>query len=227
MAFISQADNLARGDTNGSPDVFVFDRTTETTTLVSATSSGSVGNGGAIGRPAISSDGAVVAFTSSASNLVAGDTNGLADVFVRTRDTASTRLVSADTTVGPANGASGEPAISADGRLVAFSSDASDLVAGDTNTLTDVFVRNLTADTTIRVSVGASGTQLAGGRSVEPAISADGRTVAFRVAGDHDRSWNAGDSQVYVRDLAGSTNSASLAPTAGGAPPGVRAGLLR
>jgi TolB protein len=151
-------------------------------------------------EPAISADGRFVAFASGASNLVAGDTNGTYDVFVRDRKLQVTRRVS----VGPggqqANSSSVGPAISADGRFVAFSSYASNLVAGDTNGTYDVFVRDLVAQVTRRVSVGAGGQQ-ANSNSSDPAISAGGRFVAFvsvasnLVAGDTNH-WD----DVFVRD---------------------------
>jgi Tol biopolymer transport system component len=108
-------------------------------------------------EPAISADGRFVAFWSQASNLVAGDTNLDADVFVRDRAAQVTRRVS----VGPggqqANGGSFDTVISADGRFVAFVSYASNLVAGDTNDTSDVFVRDRVAKVTRRVSVGSGG----------------------------------------------------------------------
>jgi len=150
--------------------------------------------------PAISAGGRFVAFYSDASNLVAGDTNGTGDVFVRDRRAQLTRRVS----VGPggqqANGLSDDVAISAGGRFVAFQSGASNLVAGDTNGTGDVFVRDRVAQVTRRVSVGPGGRQ-GNSSSSSPAISADGRFVAFLsrasnlVAGDTNNAWD-----VFVRD---------------------------
>jgi Tol biopolymer transport system component len=168
-------------------------------TRVPVDRSGQQANGNS-GGAVISADGRFVAFISSASNLVAGDTNGHIDVFVRDRVAQVTRRVS----VGPggqqANGSSRDPAISADGRFVAFRSFASNLVAGDTNGLDDVFVRDRTAQVTRRISVGPGGQQ-ANSNSVWAAISADGRFVAFDsgasnlVAGDTNNHWD-----VFVRD---------------------------
>jgi Tol biopolymer transport system component len=130
-------------------------------------------------RPAISANGRFVAFTSSASNLVAGDTNATEDVFVRDLVAQVTTRVS----VGPggqqADNTSRLAAISAHGRFGAFRSFASNLVAGDTNGVYDVFVRDLVAQVTTRVSVGPGGHQ-ANNVSSDPAISADGRFVAFQ-----------------------------------------------
>jgi len=129
---------------------------------------------------------------------VAGDTNAAGDVFVRDRLAGVTRRVS----VGPggqANGFSDSPAISADGRFVAFESDASDLVAGDTNGVFDVFVRDRLAGVTRRVSVGPGGQGNRG--SFSPAISANGRSVAYvsaasnLVRGDTNAAFD-----VFVRD---------------------------
>lgn len=129
---------------------------------------------------AISATGRHVAFDSIASNLVAGDTNALGDVFVRDTQTRITRRVS----LGPAGaqaagGDSSLPAISADGRYVAFASGATNLVPGDGNGQSDVFVRDVLEGTTIRVSVDESGNQVATGPSLGPSLSADGRFVAF------------------------------------------------
>ena len=127
----------------------------------------------------ISADGRYVAFISDASNLVPGDTNGVTDIFVYDRQTGTIERVSvaADGTQG--NGGSCQPSISADGRYVAFSSYASNLVPGDTNGISDVFVYDRQTDTIERVSVAADGTQ-GNSYSWQPAsISADGRYVAF------------------------------------------------
>src|SRR5262249_13825695 len=142
-----------------------------------------VGAGGAQGDgrsilPAISSDGRYVAFQSDASNLVAGDTNGVTDVFVRDRLTGTTERMSVDSAGVQGNGVSSVPSISADGRYVAFLSDASNLVAGDTNGVTDVFVHDRTTGATERVSVATGGTQADRG-SGYAAISPDGRFVAI------------------------------------------------
>jgi Tol biopolymer transport system component len=92
-------------------------------------------------RPSISADGRYVAFWSAAPNLVAGDTNGQPDVFVRDRRLQTTTRISIPSTGNEGNGGSLYPAISADGQFVAFGSSASNLVPGDTNNEPDVFVR--------------------------------------------------------------------------------------
>ena len=129
-------------------------------------------------------DGRYVAFVSASSNLVAGDTNNVGDVFVRDRRTGATERVSVGLKGVEGNGDSNylgigtRPAISDDGRYVAFKSEASNLVRGDRNGVTDVFVRDRVAGTTERVSVDNAGREAPGGGD-EPAISPDGRYVAF------------------------------------------------
>jgi uncharacterized repeat protein (TIGR01451 family) len=132
---------------------------------------------------------------------VANDTNGLLDVFVRDRQTNTTIRVSVDSVGNEATGGSSyEASISADGRYVAFQSAASNLVANDTNSLWDVFVRDRQTNTTTRVSVHSAGTQATGGPSRFPSISADGRYVAFQseatnlVANDTNSLWD-----IFVR----------------------------
>jgi Tol biopolymer transport system component len=188
------------------------------TGLAAAASPAGVGSGrqqanGVSLEPAISADGRFVAFTSGATNLVPGDTNNTTDVFVRDRMLQVTRRVSVGAGGQQANGLSLEPAISADGRFVAFRSRASNLVAGDTNNARDVFVRDLVAQVTTRVSVGPAGQQ-ANGNSLRPAISAHGRFVAFAskasnlVAGDTNHGID-----VFVRDrVAQVTRRVSVGP---------------
>jgi len=145
VAFESEASNLVAGDTNGGGDVFVHDRQTGATTRVSVSSSGEQANDSS-GAAAISGDGRYVAFYSYASNLVAGDTNGMIDTFVHDRQTGTTTRVSVDSSGAEANGNSDDNyfavSISGDGRFVAFMSEASNLVAGDTNGAIDIFVHD-------------------------------------------------------------------------------------
>ncbi|MEO6202368.1 MAG: hypothetical protein ABIU05_12040, partial [Nitrospirales bacterium] len=128
--------------------------------------------------PVLSADGLYVAFSSSASNLVVGDGNETTDIFVYDRQAKTTTRVSVDLGGGDPDGHSSSPAISADGRFVAFSSLATDLVPGDSNEKSDIFVYDRQAGTTTRVSV-----NLQSGDpdevSYRPALSADGRFVAF------------------------------------------------
>ena len=170
-------------------DVLVRDRVARKTTRVNVSSRGAPANEYSH-SVAISATGRFVAFDSSASNLVGGDTNHAADVFVRDRLARTTTRASVSSGGVQGNGDSGFVeglAISADGRYVAFGSSASNLVAGDTNGVADVFVRDRVAGTTTRVSVtnaGAQGRNLRerlgdGDGSMQPAISAHGRFVAF------------------------------------------------
>lgn len=208
VAFVSRASNLVAQDSNGFiDDVFVRDRATGTTELVSVSSEGLQGNdrsGGTNSTVAISADGRYVVFVSLASNLVPGDTNGLGDVFVRDRQAGTTERVSVSTDGAAANDTSffgNTVSISADGRYVAFNSPASNLVAADTNRRGDVFLRDRLTGTTRRVSISSSGTQ--GNRaSNSAAVSANGQFVAFDsrssnlVRRDTNRA-----SDVFVRDL--------------------------
>lgn len=131
--------------------------------------------------PKLSGNGRYVAFASSDASLVAGDTNNTSDVFIRDRLTGAAERVSVDSTGNQAMGTSDGPSVSADGRFVAFQSSASNLVAADSNAAPDVFLRDRSSGTTIRVSVPAAGGQVAMGGGAA-AISANGDRVAFSSA---------------------------------------------
>ncbi len=177
VSFQSGSSNLVPDDTNGWGDVFVHDRQSGTTLRVSLDSAGTQANS-VSGIPSISGDGRLVAFESFASNLVPDDTNGLQDVLVRDLETGATTRVSVGSSGAQGNGFSHFPSICGDGRFVAFWSEASNLVPGDTNVAWDVLVHDLATGTTTRASVDSSGTE--GNRySIEPAISGDGRFVTF------------------------------------------------
>ena len=126
----------------------------------------------------ISADGRFVSFDSDAGNLVSDDTNGNTDVFLRNLQSGTTVRVSVDASGAQANNGSSASSISADGRFVAFESDASNLTPGDTNGLTDIFVKDVQTGAVIRVSVDSSGVE-ANGISSSASISGDGRYVAF------------------------------------------------
>ena len=199
VAFESSASNLVPGDTNGASDVFVRDRASGRTTLVSVDSAGAQGNEGSF-TPSISADGRYVAFASDATALVDGDHNRAEDVFVHDRRTGKTVKVSVASDGRPGNGNSYSPAISADGRFVAFASEATNLVRGDTNGATDVFVHDLGSGRTIRVSVASNGAQ-AEGDAFTPSISGDGRYVAFMSDAGNLRAGDGnGASDVFVHD---------------------------
>jgi RHS repeat-associated protein len=211
VAFASSATNLVTGDTNATRDIFVRDTTLNLTTRVSVDSSGVQANGWS-DAVAVSADGRYVAFDSSASNLVTGDTNAASDIFVHDRATGTTSRVSVDSSGAQANSASTFPAVSSDGRYVAFHSSATNLVTGDTNIRSDVFIRDRTAGTTTRLSVDSSGAQATNGDSQYASISGDGRYVAFEsgainlVPGDTNLF-----SDVFIRDrTAGTTTRVSV-----------------
>ena len=221
VAFDSTATNLIGLDTNGATDVFMRDRKTGKTRRVSVRSNGTQGNGPS-SIPDISNSGRFVVFLSSASNLVSGDSNGVADIFVRDRKKDKTSRVSTRSNGGQANGASNFPKISADGRFVTFESAATNLVSGDSNGLTDIFVKDRKSGKTRRVSVRSNGAQ-ANATSSFADISSNGRYVTFTssatnlVAGDtnaagdvflHDRN-NKKTKRVSI-GAAGEGNGASL-----------------
>jgi hypothetical protein len=186
VAFVSDADNLVADDTNdGVDDVFVRDLQTGVTTLVSSASDGTQGDGDSC-LPSVSADGRYVAFVSAATNLVDGDTNDAYDVFVKDLQSGVILLISTDVNGGHSDGASYQAVISDDGRYVAFASDATNLVAGDTNNVTDVFVKDLQTGDLTRASTDSSGSQGNGASGFQAfrsyrniALSNDGRYVAF------------------------------------------------
>ncbi len=199
VAFRSSATNLVSGDTNSVADIFVRDRTAGTTARVSVATSGTQ-TGGASGHPSISADARYVAFDAVATNLVSGDTNGVSDVFVRDRTAATTTAVSLTASGSTGNGASQGSAISDDGRFVAFSSRASNLIAGDTNGTLDAFVRDRISAATSRVSVTTIGGEGQGPSGGAPSVSHDGRYVAFQSGAPNlvDRDTN-GQDDVFTR----------------------------
>jgi Tol biopolymer transport system component len=177
VAFRSAANNLVTSDGNAADDIFLRDTQTDTTTIISLDTGGGWSNGASY-DPDISADGRYVVFYSAASDLVSGDTNGVLDVFLRDTQTNTTTRISVASDGTQANGNSLNPAISADGRYVVFQSDATNLVTGDTNGKSDIFLHDTQTGTTTRVSVDSSGTE-GNNPSHNPAISADGRYIAF------------------------------------------------
>ncbi len=216
VAYVSYAADLVPGDTNGVADIFVYDRVAETTSRVNLAAGGAEANEWS-GGPNLSGDGQWVAFVSGATNLVAGDTNNLGDIFVVDRDTGAVERVSVSPTGAQANGASWGATIAADGRYVAFVSAATNLVLNDSNNEPDVFVKDRQTGLVHRVSVAADGTQ-ANAASSEPRISGDGQSVAFvseasnLVAGDTN-----GEPDVFVYSVLvhGTNATATPAPITG------------
>lgn len=214
VAFVSNSPVLVPGDTNGVNDIFVRNIDAGTTERVSVSSAGVEANGASF-NPAISSDGRYVAFASDASNLVDSDSNGATDIFVHDMVTGSTVLVSVSSSSEQGNAASVEPAISADGNVIAFASDASNLVDSDTNATTDVFVRNLSSGTTERISVSTANDE-GDYDSHKPSISSDGNLVAFYSYADNlvsDDTNIAGD--IFVRDIDNSSTIIASAASDG------------
>jgi Tol biopolymer transport system component len=210
VAFESNAPGLVPGDGNGVRDVFVHDLQTGTTIRASVGNAGQEGDGDSLDA-AISPDGRYVAFESAATNLVAGDTNGVWDVFVRDLVAGTTVSVSVDSAGAQGNGDSLDPQISELGRIVSFGSDATNLVPLDTNNREDIFVRDLVAGTTVRASVSSAGVQ-ADWDSYDAAMSPDGRWIAFfsgatnLVPGDTN-----GVEDIFLHDLqAGTTERSSV-----------------
>ncbi|MGZ8159790.1 MAG: hypothetical protein ACXWT4_13385 [Methylobacter sp.] len=211
VAFQSWADNLVSGDTNVAADVFVHDRTTGKTTRVSVNSVGKQGNATSE-WPSISADGRYVAFGSVASNLVQGDTNRKYDTFVHDRTTGRTTRVSVDSTGGQGNEHSGLASISANGRYVVFESGADNLVPGDANGVSDIFVHDCSTGETTRVSVNSVGVEENIGSGYSSSISADGRYVAFTSLADNLVPGDAnGVVDAFVHDrLTGTTTRVSV-----------------
>jgi Tol biopolymer transport system component len=214
LCFSSYASNLVAGDTNSQPDVFVRDLAAGLTERISVASDGSQA-GSYSWACAISSDGRFVAFQSYASNLVAGDTNAKADIFVRDRQLGQTTLVSRPVAGAQSNGESYLPSISGDGRYVAFHSAASNLVISDTNASNDVFVVDRNTNGMVRASVSSAGAE-GDGASFAASISGDGSQVAFEsiarnlITGDTNLN-----NDIYTRNLVNGKTVRASVSTAG------------
>lgn len=165
VLFESDASDLVPGDTNGEPDLFTLDRQTGTTTRITD-GDGDTPESTPPFEADMSADGRYVAYQSFASDIVDGDDNGHADVFVWDRTTGTTERIT------DGNEDSGRPTLSADGRHVAYMSLASDLVPDDGGPLIDIFSWDRTTGTTVRITDGV-------GNSLDPAISGDGRHIGF------------------------------------------------
>lgn len=236
VVFASAATNLVSGDTNGKTDIFVKDLQTGTISLVSATLAGTPGNGDsgeAVGDDdqstgyAISGNGRYVVFSSLSSDLVANDTNNGADLFLRDLQSGLTTLLTVNST-GSGSGSSlstvgeeqiyGRPAISDDGRFVAFSTNANNLVAGqeDDGPQPDTFVRDTQTNTTVHLTRAFDGGAAGGNGSMTQSISADGRYVVF-VSQDQILE-NGPDlfEQVYVYDTISQTRTLVSTKATGG-----------
>ena len=193
VAFESMADNLVSGDNNGLSDIFLRDRQGGATKRINLAANGARANGASI-LDSISEDGRYISYTSEADNLVSGDTNGQSDVFVYDRQGGTTERINLAANGAQANGISSSSALSADGRYVVYESDASNLVADDTNGKRDIFIYDRQEGTTERVDVANDGTQ-SNADSQSASISDDGRYVAF-----NSDSENGEKSNVFLRD---------------------------
>ena len=217
VAFATESPGLVPDDTGGRTDVFVHDRVTRETSRVSVASDGRQANGDSF-EPSLSGDGRYVAFQSVSTNIsdvAIPRERGIVRSYVHDTVTERTRLVSVSSREVPANGHSTGAAMSDDGRLVAFDSEANNLVPRDTNGRSDVFVRNVIRGTTHRVSRTFRGGQARGSSSM-PSISAEGRFVAFMSrAGNLVRGDTNGEIDVFVRDRAQRTTFRVSVATSG------------
>ena len=232
VAFSSTASNLVSNDTNvgtatnhcgldaNCSDVFLYDLMLGMTERASLAWDGAQANSYSSGG-SISSDARYVAFTSLATNLVPGDTNGLcphsganfplcSDVFVRDRQLGTTSRVSVSSAGEQGNDDGFGGAITDDGRYVLFNSWASNLVPNDTNNTVDAFVHDRATGITERVSLATDGSEVGGG-TYGSDFSADGRFVVMSSLGNMVPEDTNGTIDVYVRDRQiGTTIRASL-----------------
>lgn len=198
IAFESDVADLVAETTAGVRQVYLKNTTTGAVSLVSATASGTAGNGGSY-RPTISDDGRYVLFESDAGNL--GTTSAVRQIYLKDTTTGAVSLVSAGPNGVPGNAASTVARISADGRYISFESDATNLVSGVSPTIRQVYVRVIDAGTTVLASIGVDANP-AGAAATGAAISGDGRFVVFK-SGATNLTTGAAPAkvQVYVRDL--------------------------
>ncbi len=199
VTIYSESTNLVAGDTNAVGDVFLRDRTLGTTERISVSSDETEANDES-GLAVLSEDGRYIVFGSSATNLVAGDTNSVIDVFLRDRTLGTTERVSVNEADEETDGDSYNPSITEDADYVIFESDATNLVAGDTNGAKDIFIVELATGTVERLSVTSAEVEV-DDFSYDPSISNDGRYVSFvsdatnLVAGDTN-----GTTDIFLRD---------------------------
>lgn len=209
VVFVSTANNLVANDTNNTSDIFVHDRETNTTERVSVSSAGDESQSSyplSAAYPSISADGQLVAFMSTAANLVTEDNNGTSDVFVHNRKTGETKRVSIDSSGNEGNGMSRYPIISGNGQYVVFQSKASNLVPNDTNGTSpyngeDIFVYEIITGLTVRVDVKEDGTQRSNpfGIAGLTGISDDGRYVSYCTS-DQDLLGGSFPAQIMFHD---------------------------
>jgi len=219
VTFASAADNLVPGDTNDASDIFVRDLANGTTTRVSVAADGAqTSNGSSSTNPIISPDGTKVAYVSTASNLVDGDTNGARDIFVKDLTTGAVTRVdtTADGTQAETGSDSFNPVFSPDGTRIAFVSSAGNLVPGGRSGTYNVFVKDIATQAITCVSAAAGGTP-ADGRSTSTVFSPDGTKIAFvSTAGNLDGTSTNGSPAIFVKDL--NTQAVTRVSTGSGTP---------
>ncbi len=202
VVFESDADNLVFDDSNIQRDVFVKNITSGAITVISLsnTGSGETADGDSYGA-SFSPDGKAVLFTSNADDIVSGDNNGANDIFLKTTGSGQARLISTDSDGNQADFSSSGAVFSADGTKVGFQSDATNLVTGDSNGKSDVFLKNLISDETILVSSDRHG-QIGNGASSDISLSRNGRYALFTSSATnlvaHDTN---GVADVFLKDL--------------------------
>ncbi len=197
VAFTSSS-RVTKDDVSDYWDVFVYDRINKTTELISVNSMGEQGHDDSA-YPAISADGGYIAMTSWATNLVDDDTNGVPDIFVHDRVNRSTERISINSLGEQGNNRSYRASISANGRYIAFPSDAANLVDDDTNGVPDIFVHDRVNRSTERISINSMGEQ-GNAKSSGPKMSADGRYIAFTSWATNLVSLDSDRASVFVHD---------------------------
>ncbi|MYN10374.1 DUF4214 domain-containing protein [Pseudoduganella aquatica] len=198
VGFISKATNLVASDTNGTDDMFVKNTQTGVVVNASTTAAGVQANAPSADT-ALSSNGRTAVFTTFATNLAAGD-DSYADIYAKNLDSGALTRVSTSSSGAGANGNSDNASVSADGRYVVFTSQASNLVAGDTNAHRDVFRKDLATGVTLRVSTGADGQQGLGDSS-NASVSNDGRYVLFESTSDFTPGDGDGRADIFIKDI--------------------------
>jgi|GEM_PF-1954921 len=201
VMFSSAAGNLVSGDTNGVSDVFIRDLASGAVSRVTTTASGGQANGASAQGAFSADDRQLIVFQSFATDLVTGDTNGRSDIFLKDLQTGAITRLSTTSAGDEATGHSYYPQLSPDGQSVLFESLAADLVPGDTNAASDVFLKNLQTGAITRLSADASG-GLASGSSEQASFSPDGRYVAFHsTASDLVPGDTNGATDLFIKDV--------------------------
>ena len=216
VVFDSIASNLVPSDLNNKGDVFVIEYASGTIERVNTALDGTESNGAS--GSSISTNGRYVTFQSSASDLVNGDVNGMADIFLHDRQTSETKLISVASDGTQGDGDSSWPHISPTGEYVAFSSVAQNLVPGDTNLFADAFLHNMTLGTTERVSIASGGGAQGDDKSNAVAVSADGNIVVFSSDATNLISVGPAFTNIFVRDRSTSSTVQISLALGGGSP---------